>query len=136
MRLVNVAFSRAQCRLIVMLQRGWEQHPALSFLAKQHPPMVLNRDRVDELLLTKLPGPRPTRPASVPISGDGSPKAKPKSIQLSTFEEFVAGLRERVPSGASMMVARQAAQQLRDKARFRKLTFAEVDAAIDMVRKG
>jgi Superfamily I DNA and RNA helicases and helicase subunits len=136
MRLVNVAFSRAQCRLIVMLQRGWEQHPALSFLAKQHPPMVLNRDRVDELLLTKLPGPRPTRPASVPISGDGSPKAKPKSIQLSTFEEFVAGLRERVPSGASMMVARQAAQQLRDTARFRKLTFAEVDAAIDMVRKG
>jgi hypothetical protein len=41
MRLVNVAFSRAQCRLIVMLQRGWEQHPALCFLARRYPPIVL-----------------------------------------------------------------------------------------------
>jgi len=136
MRLVNVAFSRAQCRLIVMLQRGWEQHPALSFLAKRHPPVVLDRDRVDELLLRRLPSPRSTKPASAPIGGDGSLKPAPKSLQLSTFEEFLARLRERVPPGAPMADAKQAAQQLRDKARFRKLTFAEVDSAIDIVRNG
>jgi hypothetical protein len=35
-----------------------------------------------------------------------------------------------------MAAAQQAAQQLRDKAKFRKLTFAEIDAAIDIIRKG
>jgi hypothetical protein len=86
MRLVNVAFSRAQSRLIVMLQRGWEQHPALSFLAKQHPPVVLNRDRVDELLLTKLPSPRPTKPASAPTGGESSSRPKPKPMQLTPLK--------------------------------------------------
>ena len=69
MRLVNVAFSRAQCRLIVMLQRGWENHPALRFLAELHRPIVLNPDRVARLLLTKLPSPPSSRPATAQTDG-------------------------------------------------------------------
>jgi DNA replication ATP-dependent helicase Dna2 len=51
MRLVNVAFSRAECRLIVMLQRGWERHPVLRALAAIHRPVTLDPQAVDDLLL-------------------------------------------------------------------------------------
>jgi DNA replication ATP-dependent helicase Dna2 len=134
MRLVNVAFSRAQCRLIVMLQRGWEDHPALRFLAKRHRPIVLNRDSVAKLLLTKLPSPPPTRP-TVSQTGE-SGQANTKAAQPAIFEEFVTELRARVPNGASKAAVQRAAKELRDKAKFRKLSFAEVDAAISIVLKG
>jgi len=134
MRLVNVAFSRAKCRLIVMLQQGWDQHPALRFLAKHHHPVVLNRDKVDELLLKKLPSPPPSRPASVQTGGHS--RNKPPAVQLTSYEEFVAQLRERAPSGASKAAVQQAAKELRDKAKFRKLTFTEVDWAIAIVLRG
>ncbi len=134
MRLVNVAFSRAQCRLIVMLQRGWEDHPALRFLAKHHRPIVLNPDRVAQLLLTKLPSPPPSRPAGAQM-GERS-QAKPKAAQPTSSEEFVAELRGRVPGGGSKAAVQQAAKELRDKAKFRKLTFTEIDAAIRIVLRG
>jgi hypothetical protein len=56
-------------------------------------------------------------------------------LQLSTFEEFVAGLRERVPAGASKADVQIAAQHLRNKTKFRKLASTEIDAAIDIVRQ-
>jgi hypothetical protein len=134
MRLVNVAFSRAQCRLIVMLQCGWEGHPALRFLAKHHRPIVLNPDRVAQLLLTKLPSAPPSRPA-VAQTGGRSP-AKPKDAQLTIFEDFVAQLRETVPGRASKAAIQHAARELRDKAGFRKLSFTEIDTAIGIVFRG
>ena len=133
MRLVNVAFSRAQCRLIVMLQHRWEEHPALRFLAKQHRPVVLNSDKVDELLLKKLPSaPRSTTAAAEP----GRQKApKQPTVQVTIFEEFASELRQRVHGGTSKTAAYQAAKELRDKAKFRKLTFTEIDAAVATVLK-
>ena len=128
MRLVNVAFSRAQCRLIVMLQQGWEQHPALAFLAKRHRPVVLNRDRVSELLLMKLPSPPAPR-----VETTGRSASRQQFVQPSTFEEFVLLLRERVAKGVSRADVQRAAIELRDKAKFRKMTYGEIDAAIDIV---
>lgn len=131
MRLVNVAFSRAQCRLVVMLQRGWEQHKALRFLAQRHPPVVLNPDTVAELLLKKLP----SQPLPKPSATVGGGTTKPKPPPMTIFDDFLASLREKVVPGTTKPAAQRAAQQLRDKAKFRKLTFSEIDAAIDMALK-
>lgn len=134
MRLVNVAFSRAKSRLIVMLQRGWEEHPALRFLARQHHPIVLDQDRVAQLLLTKLPSSPSGRNVATqaPVPG----QARPRPVQLTVSEEFVSELRLKVSVGASKAVVQQAARELRDKAKFRKLSFADVDAGISLVLKG
>ncbi len=129
MRLVNVAFSRAQCRLIVMLQLGWEQHAALRFLAQRYRPIILRRYRVSELLLKKVPTLSPAKPAV--HAGVASPKTR--SAPMTLYEEFVAALRERVPHGVSKATAQRAAQELKDKAKFRKLTFSEIGEAIAIV---
>jgi hypothetical protein len=63
-------------------------------------------------------------------------QAKPKAAQPTSSEEFVAELRGRVPGGGSKAAVQQAAKELRDKAKFRKLTFAEIDAAIGIVLRG
>jgi hypothetical protein len=127
MRLVNMAFSRAQCRLIVMLQHGWEQHTALRFLAQRHRPSVLDPDRVSELLLKKLPTP----PKLVVHTSITTPKAKPTPMTL--YDEFVLALRQSLPRRAPKSAVQRAAQELRDKAKFRKLTYSEVDKAIATV---
>lgn len=130
MRLVNVAFSRAQCRLIVMLQRGCDQHPALLSLAKQHRPVILDRGKIDKLLLVKLTPP-PSRPPSGPTGGY-SP-SKPQPAQTTLFEEFVELLRARALNGSSRVATKQAARDLMGRPKFRKLTYSEIDAAIEIV---
>ena len=132
MRLVNVAFSRAQCRLIVMLQQGWQDHPALRFLARQHRPVVLDRDSVDRVLLKKLPSAPPKRDA--PALTRESSHIKPNAAQSSLLEDFTLQLRVRAPS-LSKAAVQQAARELRDRAKFRKLTFAEVDQAVEIVMR-
>jgi hypothetical protein len=131
MRLVNVAFSRAQCRLIVMLQHGWQQHPALCFLARRYPPIVLNGHEVSELLLKKLPASRTPRPET-----PDSRTAHDRPREQTHFEEFVSLLRQRVPKGACKADVQRAAIELRDKAKFRKMKYSEIDAAIDTVFRG
>ena len=64
MRLVNVAMSRAKCRLIVLLQDGWEKHPVLRPLAERHSPILLNEDHVEMLLLSTVAPANVQRPAS------------------------------------------------------------------------
>lgn len=103
-------------------------------MAKRHRPVVLNADTVDSLLLTKLSSPPSNGPAFAQTGG--SKPARPKPVQLTIFEEFVVALRDRVASGASKATVQQAAKELRDKAKFHKLTFTEIDAAISAVVKG
>jgi len=126
MRLVNVAFSRAQCRLIVMLESGWGQHPALQVLAERHPPVILPRGKVDELLWMKLP----SLPPPTIASDGGNPSRRP------IFEEFLAELREMVLIRRSNVDVKRAAEELLDKAKFKKkVTWEQTDKAIDIVER-
>jgi hypothetical protein len=131
-RLINVAFSRAKCRLIVMLQRRWQDNPVLLGLAERHRPIKLRRDAVEKLLLNRLPN--EARSQQARQSPPGQSRSIPnKPMPHDPLDEFRRELQNRCPNGCSRRHAKQVAIELLDKLKFSKINRRDVDAAIDSV---
>jgi hypothetical protein len=130
MRLVNVAFSRAQCRLIVMLQHGWEKNPALYQLSKLSPVVRPDATKVSRLLLAKLGLNRRSNPISDTNPAGPSAKAPLPTIR-SPLDDFREELRKRGASGLSKATIRQLAVELKDKTKFRKVSYQDIDSVIE-----
>lgn len=128
MRLVNVAFSRAQCRLAVCLQQGWEENPALFQLSKLSSPLRPDPELVSRLLLAKLGKNRsPMVEPQQPRTSTPTLKSAPKTL----FDEFREELRKQGVSGKPKNVIQRAVVQLTDKAKFRQVSYREIDRVIE-----
>jgi hypothetical protein len=72
----------------------------------------------------------------VPAGTSPSIATKAKPEKRTTFEEFVDELRNRAGYGTSKAAVTRAARDVRDKAKFHKVSFSEVDRAIEIILKG
>ncbi len=129
-RLLNVAFSRAQCRLIVLLQQGWEMNPELHQLSKFSPPVHLDEAEVSKLSLAKLGLNRPAHRVSNKLPATPITSLVTSRTPLNDFSEE---LRNRLAPGLARGEIRRLAIELKDKAKYRKLAYHEIDAVIDEV---
>jgi AAA domain len=132
MRLMNVALSRAECRLIVLMQADWMENAALRHLAAKFRPVRLDAAKLERLLNQKLPRFEALRPTTA-VTPSRVPKPTPKPATL--FERFEGDLFIGLSSGPNTVAYRK--QFLRDlagrSAYSRKLTFTEMDAALATV---
>jgi hypothetical protein len=132
MRLMNVALSRAECRLIVLMQADWMENAALKHLAAKFRPVRLDATKVERLLNQKLPrveAPRPTTVVTPP------PVSKPTPKTATLIEKFECDLFVGLSGGPNSVEHRK--QILRDlaarSAYNRKLTYAEMERAMTTV---
>jgi DNA replication ATP-dependent helicase Dna2 len=133
MRLMNVALSRAQARLIVLLHADWRENDALKRLATKFQPARLDATRVDWLVHQKLPNREVPRPVAVAPRPVPKPAAKPATL----LEKFEAELYSGFLSGPDTEVYRkQFYQDLSGRAAYnKKLTYTEKDAALAAVSR-
>ncbi|MBZ5606449.1 MAG: DNA2/NAM7 family helicase [Acidobacteriia bacterium] len=135
-RLLNVGLSRAQCRLIIMLQRGWQAHPVLAMISEVHAPIVLSTSMVDKLLLLRLsqnlnPGSTSSSPAAtgkIHVVAKQSPAIQPRAA-------FREELMSRMQRGVAPAHLKDVALTLRNKAAYRALSDSDVQSLLDELQR-
>src|SRR5262249_3958483 len=124
----NVAFSRAQCRLIVMLQRGWEQNPPLLQLSKLSKPVRPEPDAVPRFLPAKLDRNRPPKTETKPTPPSSRTS---QTIQKSLVNEFREELIRRGAQGKPKREVQRLSVEVKDKAKFRSVSYQDIDALVE-----
>ena len=126
-RLINVAVSRAECRLIILLQIDWQESPILRQLAEMFRSVNLNFTEMEKVLLRKAA--RITRDPE-PRSGQ-APAARTPTLAEQFHQELLDCLRNGPHTNE---YRRRFARDLSDRAKYcKKLPFAEIQREIDAV---
>ncbi len=129
-RLINVAISRAECRLIILLQMDWQDNPLLATLAGMFQRIDVPSSVVQQTLLLKL-APRKSQGAA-PIP---PPKPQPPAPRLTLAEEFHLELLQELRIGPRTSTHRKwFARELAGRLKYhKKLSFAEIQRETELV---
>jgi hypothetical protein len=128
-RLINVAFSRAECRLVIMLQIDWRDNQVLSTLASTLPITSVDGAEVQRLLLRKLPTQKPSNALVATAKQQPTPQVR------TLAEEFYDDLLEALRSGPHTAADRKRRiQEVAWKRKYdKKLGYAEIDRQTALV---
>ena len=128
-RLINVALSRAECRIIILLQMDWRDNPVLVTLSSMFTITNVDYGAVSKVLLKKLPA--PTKPAASSVKA--SPKPAPAEPSLTLLEEFELELLQGLRSGPQTADHRKwFVRELSERRKYyKKFTFSEQQRAMD-----
>lgn len=127
-RLMNVAFSRAQCRLIVLLQDEWKNNRVLLELSKRSIPVTLDEHEVCRLQGKKL-GLNKLERKTPSLVADRPDEARPAATE-DLLEEFREELRKRGAPGLPSREVRRLVEQIRHKEKFCKVSFTGSEALV------